>query len=40
MRVRACYAAFAMQEALRQYSDEAQRTHGVAVDFRVGLNSG
>jgi class 3 adenylate cyclase/tetratricopeptide (TPR) repeat protein len=38
--VRACYAALAMQAALRQYSDEVGRTHGLAVDFRVGLNSG
>jgi class 3 adenylate cyclase/tetratricopeptide (TPR) repeat protein len=38
--VRACYGALAMQAALRQYSDEVQRTHGVAINFRVGLNSG
>ena len=38
--VRACYAALAMQAALRRYSDEARRTHGLAVDVRVGLNSG
>jgi class 3 adenylate cyclase len=38
--VRACYAALAMQTALRQYSDEVRRTHGLAVHFRVGLNSG
>jgi class 3 adenylate cyclase len=38
--VRACYGAPAMQAALRQYSDEVQRTHGLAVHFRVGLNSG
>jgi class 3 adenylate cyclase/tetratricopeptide (TPR) repeat protein len=38
--VRACYAALAMQAALRRYSDEVRRTHGLAVDFRVGLNSG
>jgi class 3 adenylate cyclase/tetratricopeptide (TPR) repeat protein len=37
---RACYAALAMQAALRQYSDEVQRTHGLAINFRVGLNSG
>jgi class 3 adenylate cyclase/tetratricopeptide (TPR) repeat protein len=37
---RACYAALAMQAALRQYSDEVRRTHGLAVHFRVGLNSG
>jgi class 3 adenylate cyclase/tetratricopeptide (TPR) repeat protein len=38
--VRACYAALALQAALRQYSDEVRRTHGLAVHFRVGLNSG
>jgi hypothetical protein len=38
--VRACYAALAMQAALRQYSDEVRHTHGLAVHFRVGLNSG
>jgi class 3 adenylate cyclase/tetratricopeptide (TPR) repeat protein len=38
--VRACYAALAIQAALRHYSDELRRTHGLAVHFRVGLNSG
>ena len=38
--VRACYAALGIQAALRRYSDEARRTHGLTVDFRVGLNSG
>ncbi len=38
--VRACYAALAMQAELRRYSDEVRRTHGLAVHFRVGLNSG
>jgi predicted ATPase/class 3 adenylate cyclase len=38
--VRACYAALAMQTALHQYSDEVRRTQGLAVDFRMGLNSG
>src|SRR5438105_11607325 len=38
--VRACYAALAMQEALRHYSAEVRRTHGVEVQIRVGLNSG
>jgi class 3 adenylate cyclase/tetratricopeptide (TPR) repeat protein len=38
--VRACYAALAMQEAMRLYSAEVRRTHGVEVQIRVGLNSG
>src|SRR5262249_18439557 len=37
---RACYAALAMQEAIRHYSAEVRRTHGVEVQIRVGLNSG
>jgi class 3 adenylate cyclase/tetratricopeptide (TPR) repeat protein len=38
--VRACYAALAMQAALRRYSEEVRHTHSLAVHFRVGLNSG
>src|SRR5215469_4579985 len=38
--VRACFAGLRMQEAVRQYAEEAQRSHGVAVTIRVGLNSG
>lgn len=38
--VRACYAALRMQEAIRLYTDEVRRTHGVEVQIRVGLNSG
>jgi class 3 adenylate cyclase len=38
--VRACYAALAMQEAMRRYSAEVRRTHGIEVQIRVGLNSG
>jgi class 3 adenylate cyclase/tetratricopeptide (TPR) repeat protein len=38
--VRACYAALAMQEAIRRYSAEVRRTHGLEVQIRVGLNSG
>ena len=38
--VRACYAALAMQEAMRRYSAEVRRMHGVEVQIRVGLNSG
>ena len=38
--VRACYAALAMQDAMRRYSEEVRRTHGVEVQMRVGLNSG
>ncbi len=38
--VRACYAALAMQDAIRRYSEEVRRTHGITVQMRVGLNSG
>jgi class 3 adenylate cyclase len=38
--VRACYAALAMQEAIRRYSDEVRRGHGLEVQIRVGLNAG
>jgi class 3 adenylate cyclase/tetratricopeptide (TPR) repeat protein len=38
--VRACYAALRMQETISHYSDGVQRTHGVPITVRVGLNSG
>jgi class 3 adenylate cyclase len=38
--LRACYAALAMQAALRRYAEEVRRTHGLEVLLRVGLNSG
>jgi class 3 adenylate cyclase/tetratricopeptide (TPR) repeat protein len=38
--VRACYAALAMQAAVQQYAAEVQRSHGVPVQMRVGLNAG
>jgi tetratricopeptide (TPR) repeat protein len=38
--VRACYAALAMQTAVKQYAAEVQRHHGVPVQIRVGLNAG
>src|SRR5262249_55043280 len=38
--VRACYAALHMQETVTRYGDEMQRSHGVPVQIRVGLNAG
>jgi class 3 adenylate cyclase/tetratricopeptide (TPR) repeat protein len=38
--VRACYAALRMQETIKQYAAEVQRTHGVPLHIRVGLNAG
>src|SRR6266480_179812 len=37
---RACYAALRMQETVTRYADEVQRSRGVPVTIRVGLNSG
>jgi class 3 adenylate cyclase/tetratricopeptide (TPR) repeat protein len=38
--VRACYAALVMQTSVKQYAAEVQRTRGVPLQIRVGLNSG
>jgi class 3 adenylate cyclase len=38
--VRACYAALAMQASVHQYAAEVQRTKGMPIHIRVGLNSG
>jgi class 3 adenylate cyclase len=38
--VRACYAALAVQEAIRRDNETVRRTHGITVQIRVGLNSG
>jgi class 3 adenylate cyclase/tetratricopeptide (TPR) repeat protein len=38
--VRACYAALAMQTAMRRYAEEVRRSHGLEMQARVGLNSG
>jgi len=38
--VRACYAALAMQAAIRHYSEEVRRSHGIAVQIRIGLHAG
>jgi class 3 adenylate cyclase/tetratricopeptide (TPR) repeat protein len=38
--LRACYAALAMQAAMRSYTEEARRTRGMELRMRVGLNSG
>jgi class 3 adenylate cyclase/tetratricopeptide (TPR) repeat protein len=37
---RACYAALAMQAAMRDYTDEVRRRQGLELRIRVGLNSG
>jgi class 3 adenylate cyclase/tetratricopeptide (TPR) repeat protein len=38
--VRACYAALALQAAMRRCAEEVRRSHGVEMQARVGLNSG
>jgi class 3 adenylate cyclase/tetratricopeptide (TPR) repeat protein len=37
---RACYAALAMQAAMRRYAEEVRHSHGLEMQARVGLNSG
>jgi class 3 adenylate cyclase len=38
--VRACYAALRMQESVKAYAADVQRTQGVPLHIRVGLNAG
>src|SRR5499426_2787056 len=38
--LRACYAALALQSAIRPYAEEVRHTHGMLLQLRVGLNSG
>jgi class 3 adenylate cyclase len=38
--VRACYAALRMQESVKRYAEQLQRSAGIPVQIRVGLNSG
>jgi class 3 adenylate cyclase/tetratricopeptide (TPR) repeat protein len=38
--VRACHAALRMQETVGEYAEEFQRSRGLSVTIRVGVNSG
>jgi class 3 adenylate cyclase/tetratricopeptide (TPR) repeat protein len=38
--LRACYAALALQNAIRTYAEDVRRTHGMLLQLRVGLNAG
>jgi class 3 adenylate cyclase/tetratricopeptide (TPR) repeat protein len=38
--VRACYAALRMQERVKQFANEIERSGGTPVTIRIGLNSG
>src|SRR5262249_32596678 len=37
--LRSCYAALAMQAALRDYAAEVRRTHGLAIQHCIGLHA-
>jgi predicted ATPase/class 3 adenylate cyclase len=38
--VRACYAALKMQESVKRYAEQVQKTEGIPIQIRVGVNSG
>ncbi|MDH3446142.1 MAG: AAA family ATPase, partial [Deltaproteobacteria bacterium] len=38
--IRACYAALKIQESVKQYAEEVQRSEGFPIQVRVGLHSG
>jgi len=38
--VRACYAGLRMQESVKRYAEQVQKTEGIAIQIRVGVNSG
>ena len=38
--IRACYAALRMQETVKRYAESVQRSFGVPIQVRVGVNSG
>jgi class 3 adenylate cyclase/tetratricopeptide (TPR) repeat protein len=38
--VRACYTALRMQETVKRYAEEVQRSQGLPLHVRIGLNSG
>ena len=38
--LRACYAALAMQTAMRHYAEQVRHAQGLELQMRVGLNSG
>ena len=38
--VRACYAALRMQESVKRYAEGVQKTEGIPIQIRLGLNSG
>ena len=38
--VRACYAALRMQESVKKYAEGVQKTEGIPIQIRIGMNSG
>jgi class 3 adenylate cyclase/predicted ATPase len=38
--VRACYGALRMQESVKKYAESIQRTEGIPIQIRIGINSG
>jgi predicted ATPase/class 3 adenylate cyclase len=38
--VRACYAALRIQESVKRYAEQLQKTEGIPIQIRVGVNSG
>ena len=38
--LRTCYAALALQSAIRPYAEEVRGAHGMILQLRVGLNPG
>jgi class 3 adenylate cyclase/tetratricopeptide (TPR) repeat protein len=38
--VRACYSALRMQESVKKYAEGVQKTEGIPIQIRVGVNSG
>ena len=38
--VRACYSALRMQESVKKYAERVQKTEGIPIQIRVGVNSG
>ncbi len=38
--VRACYAALRMQESVKKYAEQVQKTEGIPIQIRIGMNSG
>ena len=38
--VRACYSALRMQESVKKYAEAVQKTEGIPIQIRVGVNSG